>query len=391
MNPKKLMNPVRNRSGDPDFIVFSIGDSRKPSTWSNVPYFFTRTLERKGFSVERVNIGPPRSVQLLFDVPWKALCRVFGKQTRFTYLRSALNRRITEAKIKRTLQAFPQGHCVFMTYSFGAGPGRPYTLFCDQTFEDHIVYYDERKPDKLEHPTIVAERMNLRNAGHVVAFFPELAEKLKVLHGDKVKYYGNVVNIDDVEVDAERLIQLKKDTNEVVFIGNNRYKEGLVRLVDAVRLLNRSNAAQITVNVVGMDRLELPTAPANVKFHGYLDKGDPAQKRAYLDILERSRLFINPMPKWGAFSASCEAMYLYTPVVIVAYNEFEATFGKVDRVGFGLATGEPRELAEAIAGLMTDERAWVEKAHAAHATTQAMTWGNYVSRLLSDLGIRSDA
>ena len=127
-----------------------------------------------------------------------------------------------------------------MTFSFGPPPDRPYTLFCDQTFAQHITYFDERKPDGLEAPTIVEERKNLKNASLIIALFPDLAGNLREQHGNKVKYYGNVVNIDRVEVDGDELLARKRNVNEIVFIGNRRYKEGLERLAEAVAIMNLS-------------------------------------------------------------------------------------------------------------------------------------------------------
>lgn len=379
-------------SGRPDissrdgFVVFTIGDSRKPSTWSNVPYFFTRTLEEQGFPVKHVNIAPSRILQLLFDLPWKAFCRFTGRQTRFTYLRSGFNRRVTNAKIRRALKRYPDGHCVFMTFSFAPSADRPYTLFCDRTFAQHIAYFDERQPDGLELPTIIEERRNLMNASLIIALFPDLAQNLGQQHGDKVKYYGNVVNIDRFDVDAEAIMARKQRINEIVFIGNRKYLEGLERLVEAVAIMNESGLPKVGVNVIGMDRGDVPSAPANMVFHGYLNKAVPGQRRIYLDILERSRLFVNPNPKWAAFSASCEALYLYTPVVIFPYNEFERTFGNTNKVGRALVSARPADIAGDIAALLEDEAAWREKAIAAHEATKNMTWGNYVGKYLADLG-----
>ncbi len=369
----------------PDFIVFSQGDSREPSTWSNVPFFFTRTLEHRGYRVHHVNIGPPRFFQLLFDVPWRTCCRLVGRQTRFTFVRSRVHRHFVEAKIRRVLARFPDGYSVFMTFSFGAGDTRPYTLFCDQTFEQHIAYFDERDPDRLERPTILKERMNLRKADMIIALFPDLAESLRTVHGSKVKYYGNVVNMDIQQVDREELLKRKRASKEIVFIGSRKYKEGLERLAEAVEVLNAEGRNELTVHVIGMDRSDLPMAPRNMKFHGYLDKGISAQKQTYLDVLERSRLFVNPNPKWAAFSASCEALYLYTPVVIFPYREFESTFGDVNRVGHPLDSNDPRSLAETIANLMEDDEAWTQKAIAAHNATSMMTWENYINQYLRDL------
>ena len=369
----------------PDFIVFTIGDSRKLSTWSNVPYFFTNTLKQRGHQVHHVDIGPPRFVELLFDVPWRSFCQLIGRRTRFSYMRSRLHRTVVDAKVRSALKRYPEGHCVFMTFSFGAGAKRPYTLFCDQTFKQHIAYFDERGPDQLERQTIVEERMNMKRAAMIIALFPDLAKNLSTLHGDKVKYYGNVVNMDHQHVGREELLTRKRMSKEIVFIGNRKYKEGLERLAEAIDVLNGSGPSELIVHVIGMDRHDLPSAPRNMKFHGYLDKGDPAQKRTYLDILERSRLFVNPNPKWAAFSASCEALFLYTPVVIFPYGEFESTFGDINKVGHSLDSTEPRSLANAISSLMDDDRAWSQKAIAAHHATEMMTWDNYITQYLHDL------
>ncbi len=377
------------RGVSPDFIVFSIGDSRKPSTWSNVPYYFTATLEHQGYVVQRVDIGPSRLLQLMFDLPWKAYCRLIGRQTQFTFLRSAYNRKITELKIQRALKHWPSGHCVFMTYSFGAGQERPYSLFCDQTFAQSIAYFAEREPDALERPTILAERKVLKAADLVIALFPEVAEGLRKFHGQKVKYYGNVVNMGSMDVDPQALLNAKLNSREIVFIGKRKYREGLERLAQAVEVLNTKYQETLIVNVIGMDRRELPSAPDNMVFHGYLDKGKPEQARLYQDVLRRSRLFVNPNPKWAAFSASCEALYLCTPVVIFPYSEFQRTFGDVNDLGTALTSNTPEELAEAISVLMKDEAIWAQKACAAHEATRNMSWENYVEHFLLDIGMQA--
>lgn len=390
MQPAPTMPSVASRlrpagGKGTDFIVFAIGDPRKAKTWSNMPFFFIRTLERKGYRVLVADIGPPRLLQLMFDVPWKWFNRLTGRRTRFTFLRSKFNRRFTDRKIGRVLKENPEGHCVFMTFSFGAGKDRPYTLFCDQTFEGHIAYFDEREPDRLEWPTVLQERRIMRNSSLIISLFPDLAATLQAVHGNKVKYYGNVINLENEHVDVQRALRQKKVAREIVFIGNKRYRQGLQILAEAVRLLNGENYRPITVNVVGMDAHDLPHAPANMKFHGYLDKKDPAQRKIYTEILERSSLFVNPNPKWAAFSASCEALYYCAPVVIAPYNEFTRTFGDVDQVGYGLSSGEPMEVADAIRTAFSDQKAWEAKAVAGHEATETMSWDRYVDKFLGDL------
>ena len=39
-----------------EVIVYSNGDSNDLATWSNVPYFFCRELEKRGIKVDKVDI-----------------------------------------------------------------------------------------------------------------------------------------------------------------------------------------------------------------------------------------------------------------------------------------------------------------------------------------------
>jgi hypothetical protein len=57
-------------------------------------------------------------------------------------------------------------------------------------------------------------------------------------------------------------------------------------------------------------------------FFCYLDKGSDAHRALYYPLFKEARMFINTTPKWSSFSASVEAMYFYTPVVITLYKEF---------------------------------------------------------------------
>lgn len=140
------------------------------------------------------------------------------------------------------------------------------------------------------------------------------------------------------------------------------------------------------LHVIGLTRAQTRVnAQAHVTFHGYLDKADPGQRRTYYDLMEQARLFVNPTPKWGAFSASLEAMYLHTPVVLSPYMEFTRTFPRYGELGYFLQYNDPAELAVTLARAFDDRREWIKKALAAHAAVKDMTWDNYVDRFLTDL------
>lgn len=369
-----------------DLTVFTLGDSRKVSTWSNVPYFFTRTLERQGHRVHRVDIGPNRAIKLMYDLVWKSWCAITGSGSKHEYFRSKLNQRLTERRIDRALTRHPQSHSVFVTFSFGAHrQHRPYSLFCDMTFEKHIHYFEGRRVDPLEAWTVQQEKRNLEGAQHIVSLFPELARELVSTYGDRVKYYGNVVNMEPDTVDPRTLIARKQDSREIVFIGSSKYIKGLEALAAGVEEWNARGKAPLTVHVIGMRRGELRSAPANMVFHGYLDKADETERRTYYDVLGRAAAFINPTPKWGSFSASCEAMHLCTPVVLFPYAEFVETFGAEGTTGEFLRDGSPADIADALERLLGDRERWRSKALTAHKAVEHFTWDRYVRSFVEDI------
>lgn len=381
--------PVPSTPPRPAFTVFTLGDARQIATWSNVPYFFTRALERYGFRVERVNIGQYKLLQAGYDMLFNVLRALRLTRTRHNYFRSRLNHWLTTRTMERAMRRHPDNHNLFMTFSFGANRHkRPYTLFCDMTFEKHLAYFEGRAPDRLEVRSVLREEENLQQAQLVVSLFPELADELREEYGDKVKYYGNVVNIEAPEVDEQALLRKGEGAIELVFIGKEHYKKGLLLLLEAMPLINAGRSAPVTLHVIGLNRMHVRgSVPPNVTFHGYLDKGRADQRALYYAILKRAYLFVNPNVKWGAFSASLEAMFLYTPVVLFPYAEFTRTFGNDGEVGHFLHNEDPAELARAIGGLIDDRALWRRKAEHAHAVVKDFTWDNYVGRYLADLGL----
>lgn len=373
----------------PAFTVFTPGDARKLSTWSNVPYLFTRALERYGYQVVHVDIGQDKPLRAVYDLAIVVLRALRLTRNSHNYFRSRLHRWITERRIARALQRHPHNENLFITFSFsGHRFNKPYALFCDMTYAKSIGYFNDRAPDRTELRTIRHEEENLRHAKLVISLFPELAEELRAEHGDRVKYYGNVVNIEEPEVDTRQLLRKGEDGIELVFIGKAHYRQGLKLLLEAMPLLNEGRARPVTLHVIGHTRLQMMgPVPEHVEFHGYLDKGDPVERQRYYDILRRAYLFVNPNVKWGAFSASLEAMFLYTPVVLFPYPEFTRTFGDDGEVGHFLRNEDPAELADAIRGLIDDRGSWLRKAAHAHEVVKDFTWDRYVARYLADLGL----
>ena len=139
------------------------------------------------------------------------------------------------------------------------------------------------------------------------------------------------------------------------------------------------------LHIIGMKAKKLGTLPEGAVCYGYLDKGNPQACETYYELMRKCRLFINTTPKWGAFSASVEAMYHYMPVIITPYSEFVNTFG--NEIGFGVYHAETagaealsREMLE-----MLDNRNFESMANAAHAAVADFKWDIFVGNMLKTL------
>lgn len=367
--------------------MYTVGDARRIRTWSNVPYFFTRTLEQQGCVVRRVDIGPLRMLQLPYDLVVRTMRALFGTGSVHDYFRSPINHHLTNRTVARTMRRYPDDIHVLLTYSFGSNPAkRPFILFSDITLERHVHYFKERAADRLERINVRHEARNLAEARAIISLFPELAEELRRTHGDKVRYYGNVVNLDASSTGTDALLGRKWRDKQLLFIGKGHYKQGLLLLLRALDILNAGRPAPVPLDVIGLKRSDVHgPVPPGVRFHGYLDKGRPEQYRRYLDLLERAFLFVNPNPKWAAFSASCEAMHFHTPVVIHPYAEFVRTFGEEESLGCFLRSDDPAELAARLGTLLADREGWTRRAINAHRAVEPFTWDSFVRRFLSDV------
>lgn len=88
--------------------VFTCGDSNDISTWSNIPYLFTKTLEEHGYQIIRVNISPNKFLNRIFNTPSFI---IFKRLLKFKacpeFHRTWLHRYITYRKIKNVTKHHP--------------------------------------------------------------------------------------------------------------------------------------------------------------------------------------------------------------------------------------------------------------------------------------------
>ena len=185
------------------------------------------------------------------------------------------------------------------------------------------------------------------------------------------------------EKEISNLIKLQIEAGKaILFVGKKHYRQGAEQLLVAFRRL-QEKMPDAELHIIGMTADQLRNVPDGVICHGYLDKGKREDCYIYYDLMSKCRLFINTTPKWGAFSASVEAMYHYMPVIVSPYSEFVNTFGEC--IEFGRyhqeqdgADGLCRQMVELLADDDFDSLA-----EAAHQAVAEMTWSHFTNRILN--------
>jgi glycosyltransferase involved in cell wall biosynthesis len=361
-----------------EVIVFSVGDSTKISTWSNVPYFFTTTLEKQGIKVNRVNLQESKNLKLLYFFCFGWMVKFFFKKSAYTYYRSALNNWDTNRKIKKAVQEFTHADLhVFLTFSFSSKPytNKPVVLFGDWTYDHQLNYFAARKPYGFEQRSVNRENTCIENADAVVVLFPKVAAYMKEKYSNKnIHYLGNVINSNADEI----IYDVSKRTNSIVFIGATKYLDGLHALIKAIEKL-KALGTTIDLQVIGISANEVGEHHSFVQYHGYLDKGDTEQRKKYYEILNGAKVFVNTNEKWASFSASIEAMYHYVPVIVTPYPEFVETFGS--KINFGMYCGANGDLSALINGIISANN-YNEICSNAHDAVKDYTWEKYIENVI---------
>ena len=137
-----------------------------------------------------------------------------------------------------------------------------------------------------------------------------------------MKCIENVINLPDENIENSDLIK-KFESNHVLFIGKEKYSQGLDVLIKSLDLLDRD----ITIDIIGMNR---KNQNKNVNYYGYLNKDIETEYRLYIDL----KNIINTNEIWTGFSSIIECMSCYTPVIISKFDTFIDMFGLNINFGF---------------------------------------------------------
>ncbi len=366
-----------------EVTIYTNEESSQISSWSNVPFFFTETLLSKGIRVNRVHLTQSPLLSSFFNGTLRRLLKVINRSNTYNYFRSYLHFITTRSKIKRSQRKYQQSDFnIFLTFSFSSsGLGKkPAIQLCDWTYEYYIRQLENRVPDPLEMQAVKRENRQIEGSDLIFALFPTVASYMRERYPNKKIYYlGNAVNTLYADPDPTLPRQKEKKPN-LLFIGSKKYLDGARILIDASRILKR-DYANLRLDIIGMERDDFPGLPEEVVCHGYLDKGNEKQRDLYYSLLQNAKVFVNTTPRWSAFSATIEAMYFYTPVIITPYKEFTDTFGSEIDFGFFCESNSPEVLVPLIRNVL-DHPAYLQLGKKAHESVKDFTWGNYVNRFL---------
>lgn len=367
-----------------EITVFTNGESADISTWSNVPFFFTQTLIKKGIKVNRINIYPQTKFEIYFNrFIVKILNRLYKKNNTYNYFRSPFHFYKTRKKISQSIKKHSNSDAfLFFTFSFSAAglTSKKIIQFGDWTYDYYFKYFIDRPPNPFEKASIKRENSQIEGSDLCLAFVSATAEYMNNKYSTPVLYLGNAIN-SIYTPDKEEIMKVNEEFKNILFIGSMKYIQSARDLIEAFKIV-KNTISNAKLHIVGLLTDDFEDLPEGVFCHGYLDKAIKQEQDLYYELMKTAKVFVNSSPKWASFSSSLEAMYFYTPVLVPPYQGFLEIFGS-DFKG-GHFYDENFSFAEQIVNLIEDKN-YTEMCEVAHQAVKKFTWDSYIDKVLSEI------
>ena len=377
--------------------LFCWGDSNDINTWSNVPYFLSRTLISRNIEVRRFNLIPPsgsahRLVTFLNRIR-NRVGSLLGVRQRPLFRVPAFHRLVNLELANAVRNSQDADLNLFLTYSFSSYrySNVPVALYCDRTYEQTLE--EQGIPASwIDRRLIEMEKLNLRNAQYVFTMNQACLQFLRDrydIRSPQLLKPGINLNPDDCS-STSALIARKEAARSILFIGRGYYQRGVDVLLTAFQRFNQSFANLFTLHLVGVTDDELPEPQPKVICHGYLRKDDPREYFQYLDLLASARLFVFPMRPGPIAVALREALWMCTPVILtnVANASDRIEDGKN---GILISKSDPEEVADWMSALVSNDELWRRMALYARESVKNETWDATIDRLLDVIGAAANA
>jgi glycosyltransferase involved in cell wall biosynthesis len=372
--------------------VFTYGDSNDVKVFSGLPYYFTKSLEKKA-DIKRIDISYPliekfynNSIRKIINFLEKI---IFGKKSTFNFMRSKLCQYLANKKIKKAIRNNSNAdYNLFLTYSFSSYNFSkiPTIAFSDAVYEQTIKYFQEREPIFFEKYAIRKETEILKNSDIVIAFFPKLKKELEKYYNKNTYYSGTALNIELPQInDVNDYLLKKQNSNDIIFSGRESYIEGAKILISAFLVFNEKYGKKYNLSIVGIDISKFGNkyTNKNIKFYNYLDKSNKNELNIYMELMKNAKLFINPTHKGGTFITTLEVMSYYTPIMIFPYEEFKEVFPNYEKLGVFLESENEEHIAKKMELILNDNDLWIEKSKNCRKAVENLTWDNFTERFLN--------
>lgn len=401
-------------------IFFSSGDSENASTWSNVPYCFSKCLEKRGIELIRINTRPSKWITGFYDSIIRPTLNLITKNNTVYFGRTRLRHIITEHLIKNVVKKHQDADfCVFINCQFyNKYNNIPSLIYFDWSFEYELRKRRNIEPNFFQKRNCNQERDTITHANIVVSMFKVCAEEMNQMYPEANIHFlgGNVINdlsglrlrethpnppclgrvnqttneqgnqqisssSKDIYVDT--LLETKTKSKKLLFIGRKTtYLEAAKKLIEAFKLLKEEEAYKdYSLDIVGCAASDFDSLPEGVTCYGFLNKSKEQDRKIYYDLLQNAKVLVNANPNWGAYSSTIEAMYFYTPVIVSPYKDFVEEFGT--EINFGVYNKDftKESLANNIKTIIKDKK-YSKICMCSHETVKDYTWDNYVDKLL---------
>lgn len=366
-------------------IVYTCGDSTDISTWSNVPYLFTKTLEEKGYQLYRVDISPHKKLNRLFNTcSFYIFRRLLKLSSCPEFHRTGLHRFLTYRKIKKATKLYPDvAFHLFLSFAFyNPYSLKPSVLWCDWT-DAMVIERLGRYPKWYERKSLRHEYKVISKAHMVYSLFPICAKQMEAMYKRPVFYLGrNVINtVYDNKFDIHDTIEKKRKSNVILFVGNFRYQDAareLIRLFPRLKI----EIPDVELHIIGMTDKQLAVSEKGIYCYGYLHKNIKEECDMYYSLMLRAKLFVNSTPQWGGYSSTIEAMFYGCPVIVSPYDDFVSEFGT--DITFGKYVNESHGLYSSIKDVLQSKN-YDRLALSAHDMVKDYTWSNYIDSFLESL------
>ncbi|MDD3416425.1 MAG: glycosyltransferase [Lachnospiraceae bacterium] len=379
-------------------IAFSKGDSRQCSTWSNVPYYFLKNIEKKGIKVVRVNLqweddsAFAKKVIKFGNALIRHSYRLLqkGSTAMNTIDRLAIYEKVENRRIKEAINQNPDADiALFFDYSHSLKTNNSIkvALFCDWTIAYEIKNHQNRVPNHFEKKAIHRQYQHMEQSDCIITLFPNVyAELVKHFGREKVYYLGNVINAEmNTKLDQSIMLAAHYNSNRVLMIGRKAYKEGLIQLAESVKIYNegKPESHQLLIDVIGMTEKETGLNDDHIIYYGYLNKNNTEQKNTYYNLIQGAKVICNTTENWVGISSIIEAMYWKLPVIINPTEDIYKTFGQQISFGRYVEKNDSAEIGNALKWILElDRDSYSEVCEASYKAVKDFTWEGYVERIV---------